>query len=420
MKVFQHRLPHAFFLANASPSEPTGSVAEVQGLYGPFTFTERLLQKIWLRRQFSLEAATVEGKPLSIIDSGRWNLLGGPDFKDAHIQIGDVHLRGDIELHLSSEDWVSHGHEFDPAYDRVVLHVVLFPAPAVRRSAFTYSGRLLPTLVLLPLLKHDLEEYAADEVVETMAGNDGTAALEKLGQIPMGDRGPLLREKAMCRWRKKVHYARKRLDLLGWEEACHHTALEILGYRFNRLPMLKIASMVMLHRWTELEEIDIPLIWALGGREWSMQGVRPANQPGPRLRQYFRWVKAHPRWPAELERLGAGWLGKGSLIDPTGAVRKAHRFGELRRQLSDEVMAHAVSGQRLDTLMCDGFLPLLAAQLGREEEPAFWFHWFPGDFPGRFPFWLGRLGLVERPLQPLCHGLLQGLLGWLIEQERGH
>lgn len=32
-----------------------------------------------------------------------------------------------MELHLHEEDWAAHKHEVDPAYDRVVLHVVLFP-----------------------------------------------------------------------------------------------------------------------------------------------------------------------------------------------------------------------------------------------------------------------------------------------------
>src|ERR1019366_4103150 len=36
------------------------AVAEIQGLYGPFTFTERLLQKIWLRGEFDVAHAVTE------------------------------------------------------------------------------------------------------------------------------------------------------------------------------------------------------------------------------------------------------------------------------------------------------------------------------------------------------------------------
>ena len=33
------------------------AVAEFQGLYGPFTVAEKVLQKIWLRRDFALPRA---------------------------------------------------------------------------------------------------------------------------------------------------------------------------------------------------------------------------------------------------------------------------------------------------------------------------------------------------------------------------
>jgi hypothetical protein len=55
---------------------PDLAVAEIQGLYGPFTFTERLLQKIWLRGEFDAAHAIAEdGRTLRILSPGRWNLL---------------------------------------------------------------------------------------------------------------------------------------------------------------------------------------------------------------------------------------------------------------------------------------------------------------------------------------------------------
>jgi len=34
-------------------------VAELQGLYGPFTMAERVVQKIWLREDFARDRATL-------------------------------------------------------------------------------------------------------------------------------------------------------------------------------------------------------------------------------------------------------------------------------------------------------------------------------------------------------------------------
>ena len=113
------------------PAAPDSAVAEMQGLEGAFSFAEKLLQKIWLRGDFDRSAAvTTDGQRVRIIHPGKWNLLGGPDFTGARLRLGEAagrDLVGDVEVHLRAADWDAHGHARDPAYDGVVLHVVLFP-----------------------------------------------------------------------------------------------------------------------------------------------------------------------------------------------------------------------------------------------------------------------------------------------------
>ncbi|MDV7393417.1 DUF2851 family protein, partial [Arthrospira platensis SPKY1] len=56
-------------------------VQEIQGLYGPFTVAERVLQKAWLRRYFSPGTLYLKsGKVLEVLHPGRWNHQEGPDF----------------------------------------------------------------------------------------------------------------------------------------------------------------------------------------------------------------------------------------------------------------------------------------------------------------------------------------------------
>src|SRR5688572_1170402 len=58
----------------------SSAVAEIQGLYGAFSFAEKLLQKIWLRGDFNRAGAVLsDGRRLKIVHPGKWNLLGGPD-----------------------------------------------------------------------------------------------------------------------------------------------------------------------------------------------------------------------------------------------------------------------------------------------------------------------------------------------------
>jgi len=395
---------------------PRGAVAEIQGLYGPFTFPEKLLQKIWLEGAFDRgAAATTAGQRVQVLHPGKWNLLGGPDFKGARLRFADGPVvNGDVELHLDAADWAAHGHARDPAYDAVVLHVVLFP-PESASSTAGAGGREIPMLVLLPLLLHDLEEYAADEAVEALANRPLSRVQEELGQLAAEELAKLLDNTAALRWRQKVHFARLRIRRLGWEAACHHAALEILGYRFNRAPMLRIAAARPFQEWTRAADTAEAAFDAEAGA-WSLQGVRPANHPRLRLRQYAEWAAAKPDWPTRLRALADG-LAPIAMDRPSGEVRRECRFTARRAEIATAVCADAMGGTRLDNLACDGFFPLLAAETGAELA-GWWFHWFPGDLPPQLGWALRGLGAIGGRGQPASHGLGQGLLGWLLERER--
>ena len=67
---------------------------------------------------------TSEGLPVKVISPGTHNLLSGPDFFNSRLLIGNQEWAGNVEIHIRSSDWYMHGHENDPAYDNVILHVV--------------------------------------------------------------------------------------------------------------------------------------------------------------------------------------------------------------------------------------------------------------------------------------------------------
>lgn len=88
-------------------------------------FKEDLLQFVWQNKL--LKAAplvTVSGQNISVIKTGNLNPDAGPDFFNACIQIDGLELIGNIEIHLKTSDWLKHGHQFNKAYDRLILHVV--------------------------------------------------------------------------------------------------------------------------------------------------------------------------------------------------------------------------------------------------------------------------------------------------------
>ena len=394
-----------------------GVVAEVQGLYGAFSFPERLLQKIWLRGDFDgLSARTADGRPIAVRHPGRWNHLGGPDFDGARLIIEGAEVVGAVELHLNAKDWAAHGHAADPAYDGVVLHAVLFPCA----EKFTQGsgGRQIPILCLLPLLHHGLEEYAADEAMAQLAGRPSHYVREALGALGREELDTLLRGHAAERWRSKAHYARERIRRLGWEGACHHAALEILGYRFNRAPMLSVAVARPLSEWAARRVDPTEVFAALAGR-WSLQGVRPLNHPRLRLRQYADWCAARPDWPERLrESAGLRDLVASSVRGGEGAGpwRRAAGLTRVRDGLRTDLCADSVGGGRFENLMADGFLPLLAAETGLDLEAA-WSGWFVGDAPEAVARVLREFGVFAGRDRPVAQGPVQGLLGWMLARE---
>lgn len=88
-----------------------------------------------------------DGRSLRVIFPGVPGGGAGPDFRGAILDAGGDYLRGDVELHLVASGWRAHGHDTDPAYGNVVLHVVEAndgTAPVTLHR----SGRAIPVLVL--------------------------------------------------------------------------------------------------------------------------------------------------------------------------------------------------------------------------------------------------------------------------------
>lgn len=392
----------------------TDQVHEMQGLYGPFTLAERVVQKIWLRQDFDTHGARlVDGRSLEVKRAGAWNLLAGPDFRGARLLIDGREIAGDVEVHFRTGDWRAHGHDTDPAYDNVALHVVMFPPGDAQAVARSGRGAPLPTLVLLPLLNRGLEEYASDDALENLTARDAAEKLAELSILPPGELQERLLMRARARWEQKVRFARLRIEKLGGEAAAHHAALEILGYRHNRAPMLAVAARHPLQEW--VRDISAEEVYRKMKDAWQIQGVRPANHPLRRLKQYAAWVTQAPDWPQRADSLfqGVGQPGKNVTV---AKARKLLNLATLRQMVAAELTGSVVSGTRLDNLVCDGLLPWLAAQTGRDLLPL-WFNWFVGDVPAEVRRGLVALGLAARGGEPQCHGWAQGLLAWIIERE---
>ncbi|MDG2166461.1 MAG: DUF2851 family protein [Opitutales bacterium] len=319
-------------------------------------------------------------------------------------------LHGDAELHFFESDWDAHGHGKDPAFDNVILHILVFP-PKPRKSPTRWA--IEHSLLFIDLLRQGLESYAEEEVLGALADGETTALEESLLILPLEKRYEKLLKAARSRWLGKVEYARKRLEILSWEEACHQTAMEILGYRYNRAVMLFLAGDYSLAAIRSGSH-NVEDVYGAGKGKWKLSGSRPANHPNIRLGQYFEWVHARPNWPENLVSWGNEFQRAENLA-PATYSRKSLQLGSRKRNLAKHVLANTVGGTRIENLVCDGFLPFLAARSGDDYFMP-WYHWFPGDVPSALKQLFRRLGEESSAMGPHSNGAYQGLVGCLLEK----
>jgi len=109
--------------------------------------SEDFLQFIWKNQLAGNEQLlTADNQVVEVIRPGYQNNHAGPDFEDARLRINGTLWAGNVEVHLRASDWYKHNHQFDDAYNNVILHVVLEHDKTIFRS----DGSEIPTLVLMP------------------------------------------------------------------------------------------------------------------------------------------------------------------------------------------------------------------------------------------------------------------------------
>ena len=85
---------------------------------------EPFLYYLWEHRLLTPPLYTIDGETVEIVHPGYRNLNSGPDFLEARIRIGGQLWAGQVEIHVKTSDWNRHGHQYDKAYQNVILHVV--------------------------------------------------------------------------------------------------------------------------------------------------------------------------------------------------------------------------------------------------------------------------------------------------------
>lgn len=103
------------------------------------------MQQIWRYRLWNApRLRTVVGDDVEVVNPGIYNNVSGPDFLAARIRIGGRMWVGSVEMHIRASDWHRHGHDGDPAYENVILHVVGDDDCDIQRA----DGTTIPVVVM--------------------------------------------------------------------------------------------------------------------------------------------------------------------------------------------------------------------------------------------------------------------------------
>jgi hypothetical protein len=284
--------------------------------------SEKLLQAVWLHQRLLREKlTTIDGLAVEVLHPGFWNREPGPDFRGAVLRMaGEVVSAADIEIDVHSSGWKSHGHDTNPAFKGVALHVVWEGD----------SRSQLPTLVMKNFLDAPLAELSLwigrDGAEPPSLAGQCCAPLKELNDSQLSD---LLNQAAFVRFQSKAKQFQARAREAGWDQALWEGLFRALGYKHNIWPMQRLAelrSMLLqeaaggLHIQARLlgvggllpDELSnvhrssgvyVRQLWDHWWRErntwfdhalpkslWRFSALRPANHPQRRLALASHWL----------------------------------------------------------------------------------------------------------------------------------
>ena len=244
---------------------------------------EYLLQTIWQHQRLLREQLkSCDGQPVRVLHPGFRSVEGGPDFRGAVIQFGDSPASsGDVEVDIRASGWRAHGHDRNPAFQNVILHVIWD-----NERAGSAGPMLLPLRPVIdaPLgeLSLWLDSQASQSLPESLRGKC-SAPLRELDETQLRE---LLHQAAQVRLQSKAAQFEARAKQAGWEQALWEGMFRALGYKHNVWPMQRLGE--LRTRWVAPDSDPV----ALQARLFGISGLLPSELTPSRggADRYFRRV----------------------------------------------------------------------------------------------------------------------------------
>ena len=230
--------------------DPSGETAEARSerRHEP----ELEIQKQWAAICRGTEFKLADGRMLKVISHGTWNRMPGPDFRNAKLDLDGTALRGDVEIHGKTSDWILHGHSDDPMYGNVVLHVVRRDDTSPGNVAF-----LPQTAVLI------LPEAVEDEAEP--CGRQQAACAAVFANMTPDELEKFLSDAGADRMRLRADERLRMMISCGTTKAFLSAAAEQLGVPDNREVFRTLTERLREYTEDELTAHFEALAWGESG-----------------------------------------------------------------------------------------------------------------------------------------------------------
>jgi len=255
--------------------------------------SESQLIKVWQHRLLDgAELVTEDGEPVEIIYPGRLNDEQGADFRDAVIATSKGLIKGDIEVHVKSGGWRGHKHHRDVAYNRVILHVVMWHN--TKTTTKLQNGREVPILALDKYLKFPTGQWP-NSVSSNMP------CLKVAQQLNTGAIAEFLDRAGEERFLAKTTRFQRELAQMEAGQSLYQGIMGALGYSKNKLPMLNLARRLplkILESITRDKKSDEECLLRQQALLLGTAGLLPSQR-----QDRYQINRLNNQWIDELEKL---------------------------------------------------------------------------------------------------------------------
>jgi hypothetical protein len=218
------------------------------------------LQALWFNGQFGRDFETTDNRTVRVKQFGFWNRTSGPDFLHCSIEInGEIHS-GPIELDTHASDWINHGHDTNPAFNDIILHVI-FDDASPQQFSRTENHKDIPKVVIPESIVREALQYPRHAKATAHIGRC-YQPLEKLSESSINT---LLEEAAKYRCHIKAKRLLRIQEAHGADQALWIALAETLGYRPNKSSMSQLAQRVPIHFLKQNSSICSALLFGTAG-----------------------------------------------------------------------------------------------------------------------------------------------------------